>query len=96
MVETSVGSVVVDLLMLLLFVGALYLVHILLLSTLCHSRLTSILLGEESWLLTLTVFLISCDSQCCVFLPYGVEGCSAVCEIVISPDHTHLLCLCLA
>ena len=42
---------------------------------------------RESWLLFF-VFLVSHD--CCVALPHGATGLSAVCDCGI-PDHTHLL-----
>ena len=39
----------------------------------------------------LFVFLVSRDG--CVALPRGAMGLSAVCKIVVFPDHTHLLFL---
>ena len=41
--------------------------------------------GEESAdCFTLTVFLMSCDSQCSVALPHGAVGWSEVCDCGIS------------
>ena len=44
---------------------------------------------ERAVCFTLTVFLMSCDRQCSVALPYGAVFWSAVCACGI-PDHTHL------
>ena len=41
--------------------------------------------GEESaGCFALTVFLMSCDMQCCVALSHGAVGWSAVCDCGIS------------
>ena len=39
---------------------------------------------ERAGCFTLTVFLMSCGSQCSVALPHGAEGWSAVCDCGIS------------
>ena len=39
---------------------------------------------EEAGCFTLTVFLVSCNSQCFVALPHGALGWSAVCDCGIS------------
>ena len=47
--------------------------------------------GEEGELVALFfAYLVPCD--CCVALPYGATGLSAV-VIVVFPDHIHLLFL---
>ena len=43
-----------------------------------HSGFAIILMGEESWLLCVFVFLVSRD--CCAALPRSVMGLSAVCD----------------
>ena len=60
--------------------------------TLCLSSFAIILMRKTELSLScvaITVFLISCDSQCSVALPHGAVGWSAVCDCAI-PDHTHL------
>ena len=39
---------------------------------------------ESAGCFALTVFLMSCDSQCSVALPHGAVGWSAVCDCGIS------------
>ena len=82
----------------------LLLIHCLLLIPLCESVIVlcfvvrnfmSILVynhldGEEragcfAW------FVLLMSRDCCVALPRGAMSLSAVCEIVVFPDHTHLL-----
>ena len=45
---------------------------------------------ERAGCFTLTVFLISCDSQCSVAIPPGAVDWSAVCDYVF-PVSTYLL-----
>ena len=42
------------------------------------------LMGRESWLFTLNIFLVSCDSKCSVDLHHGAVGWSAMCHCGIS------------
>ena len=70
--------------------GVLYLVHVLLFSTLGHSSFAIILMGKRELVaLPLTVLLMSCDSQYFVALIHG-DG-LVCCVIVVFPDHTHLV-----
>ena len=39
---------------------------------------------------TLVFLLMSCDCNCSAALPHGAMCWSAVCVIVVFPDHTHL------
>ena len=57
-----------------------------------HSSVAIILLGRESWLLCLFVFLVSRD--CYMAFLYSAMGLSSVCDCDF-PDHTHLLFLCI-
>ena len=52
-------------------------------------RFATILTGKREVTL-LYVFLMLCNSQCFVALPYGAVGWSAWCVIVVFPDQTHL------
>ena len=54
-------------------------------SILCLSSVAIILIGiRESWLLALTVFLMSCDSQCSLAFPRSAVGWFVVCGCGIS------------
>ena len=54
-------------------------------SVLCAPLVKQHLDGEErSGCFTLTVFLMSCNSQCSVAYPHGAIGWSAVCDCGIS------------
>ena len=55
-----------------------------------HSRFASIMMGKRAGCFAWFVYLVS--GNCCVPLPRGAMGLSAV-VIVIFPDHTHLLFL---
>ena len=75
------------LLLLPLFVGILCLALVLLFSTLCQSSFVIILMERErerAGCFALSVFLVSCDSQCSVALPGSPVGWSAVCDCGIS------------
>ena len=52
--------------------------------TLCPSSFAIILMGKIADCFALTIFQISCDSQCYVALPNGAMGWSAVCGCGIS------------
>ena len=61
------------------------LVIVLLFSTLCPFSFAIILMGEErAGCFILTVFLVSCGSQCSVAFPPGAVGWSVVCDCGIS------------
>ena len=49
---------------------------------------------EKADCFALIVFLMSCFCKCSVVLPRGAECWSAMCVIVIFPDHTHFLVTC--
>ena len=54
-------------------------------NTVCPSSYAIILMGEESvGCFALTIFLMSCESQCSVALPHGAVGWSTVCDCNIS------------
>ena len=56
-----------------------------------HSSFAIILMGKTelvAFFAFIFAFLVPCD--CCVALPYGATGLSAV-VIVVFPDQTHLL-----
>ena len=61
-------------------VGVLCLVLVLLFSTLCHFSFAIILMGKRSSCFSLTVFPMSCDSQCSVNLTHGAVGWFEVCD----------------
>ena len=65
----------------------LWLVLVLLFCTLCPSCFAIMLMGKReirAGCFTLTVFLMSCDSQCSVALSHGSMGWSAMCDCGIS------------
>ena len=64
--------------------GVLCLVNFLLFSTFWSSRFAIILMGKRAGCFALTVFRMSCDSQCSVALPHGAVAWSAVCDCGIS------------
>ena len=43
---------------------------------------------EKAGCFTLTVFLVTCDSQCFVALPHGAVGSSAVCDCCITLSYS--------
>ena len=49
------------------------------------------LMGEESALIALIVFLVSCDCYSVAWLFLTVPWVGMQCVIVVFPDHTHLL-----
>ena len=53
-----------------------------------HSSFAIILMGKRELVAVLFVSLVSCD--CCVTLPHGATGLSAVCDCGV-PDYTYLL-----
>ena len=53
------------------FGGVLYLVLVLLFDDFCPSSFAIVLMGKTAGCFALTVFLMSCDSQCSVVLPRG-------------------------
>ena len=48
-------------------------------------------MGEESELIALTVFLVSCDCYSVAWLYLTVPWVGMQCVIVVFPDRTHLL-----
>ena len=48
-------------------------------------------MGEESELIALIVFLVSCDCNNVSWLFLAVPWVGMQCVIVVFPDHTHLL-----
>ena len=46
---------------------------------------------EKAWCFAFIVFKMYCYCKCSVALPHGAVGWSALCEIVVIPDLTHLL-----
>ena len=74
------------LLLLPLFEGVLCLVFVL-----CVRLVLPSSWERESWLLTLTVFLMSRDCQCSVALPLGAVALSAMCLVFPKHSITQLL-----
>ena len=63
---------------------ALCVVLVLLFKTLYPSSFANSLIGKRAGCFVLTVFLMSCDSQCSVALPHGAMSWSVMCDCGIS------------